>query len=108
MNKFTLDELSVFLECIPLAKIGVENKLEDIRKGGREIRILDVVIGEARFELLLYLDDHFLTLKLRTYRHVTNFGTRILGSPDLLDFLDHAEEEIKRTIAYKEFEIRRV
>lgn len=104
MNRFTLDELRVFLECIPLAKIGAKYHLEDIRKGGREIRILDVVIGEARFKLLMYLDAHFLILKLRTYRNVANFGTRILGGPDLLDFLDHAKEEIKRTIAYKKFE----
>lgn len=107
MNKFTLDELRVFLECMPLAKIGIERNFGNILKGKQDIRILEVFIGDSGFDILVYLDDPFLVLKLRTYTHVDTFAYPTIGRPNLkalLDFLNHIEKELKRLIENKVFE----
>lgn len=105
--KFTLAELRVFLECLPLAKIGIQSKLEDILKDGKDIKILEVFIGDSAFDILVYLDDHVLALKLRTYANVDTFAYPIIGGPNLenlLDFLDSVANDLKRLLATKIFE----
>lgn len=105
--KFTLTELRVFLECIPLAKIGIETKLEDIAKGGEDIKILEIFIGDSAFEILVYFNDDYLIVKLRTDKDADSFYCRFILHPNLptiLSFMDSVSEELKRLLATKHFE----
>lgn len=109
MHTLNVDELNIFLAGMPLTKLNAQNKWEHICKGG-DIKILDIRIDDAPYQMFVFLDGRSLVLKIITYSKARNFGTTCLNPPtkiQLMDLLDYFEVQLKQQIDYKKYMISR-